>query len=100
MPSSRPAVANGKNVAVSGGGTLLRQVIALCPLDLHFVPVILGDGLLLLSPELELDAFEGIELNPTRVVATQDATHIRYQVTGRRPLPWTTVALTTRSWSE
>jgi dihydrofolate reductase len=83
------AAANGKNVAISGGGTLLRQVIGLGlldELDLHVVPVILGDGMSLLSPEIGLAAFEGIELTPTRVVATEDATHIRYRVTGRRPL--------------
>src|SRR5438105_11847477 len=42
------AAADGKNVAIAGGGTLLRQVIKLGLLDeleLHIVPVILGDGL-------------------------------------------------------
>jgi dihydrofolate reductase len=83
------AAANGKNVAVSGGGTLLRQVISLGlvdEFDLHIAPVILGDGLRLLSPEIGLNAFEGIELTATRVVAADDVTHIRYRVTGRRPL--------------
>jgi dihydrofolate reductase len=81
--------ANGKNVAIAGGGTLLRQVIKLGLLDeleLHIVPVILGDGMRLLSPELGLDSKEGIELTPARVVAAPDVTHIRYQVNGRRPL--------------
>jgi dihydrofolate reductase len=81
--------ANGKNVAIAGGGTLLRQVITLGLLDeleLHIVPVILGDGMRLLSPELGLDSKEGIELTPARVVAAPDVTHIRYQVNGRRPL--------------
>ena len=83
------AAANGKNVAVAGGGTLLRQVIKLGLLDeleLHVVPVILGTGMRLLSPELGLDDREGIELVPARVIATPDVTHIRYQVSGRRPL--------------
>jgi dihydrofolate reductase len=83
------AAANGKNVAVSGGGTLLRQVISLGlvdEFDLHIAPVILGDGLRLLSPEIGLNAFEGIELTATRVVAADDVTHVRYRVTGRRPL--------------
>jgi dihydrofolate reductase len=83
------AAANGKTVAVSGGGTLLRQVISLGlvdEFDLHIAPVILGDGLRLLSPEIGLNAFEGIELTATRVVAADDVTHIRYRVTGRRPL--------------
>ncbi len=83
------AAANGKNVAVSGGGTLLRQVIELGLLDeleLHVVPVILGDGMRLLTPELGLDAFEGIELEPARVIATRDVTHIRYRFAGRQQL--------------
>ena len=48
------AAANGKNVAIAGGGTLLRQVIKLGLLDeleLHIVPVILGDGMRLLGPD-------------------------------------------------
>jgi dihydrofolate reductase len=83
------AAANGKNVAVAGGGTLVRQVIALGLLDeleLHIVPVILGDGMRLLDHRLGLDAFAGIELTPTRVTATDDVTHIRYRVHDRRPL--------------
>ena len=48
------AAANGKNVAIlAGGGTLLQQVIKLGPLDeleLHIVPVILGDAMRLLGP--------------------------------------------------
>lgn len=83
------AVANGKNVAIAGGGTLVREVIRLGLLDeleLHFVPVILGDGMRLLSPELGLDGTEGIELTPERVIASPDVTHIRYTVSGRRAL--------------
>jgi dihydrofolate reductase len=83
------AAANGKNVAIAGGGTLLRQVIKLGLLDeleLHIVPVILGRGMRLLGPELGLGAREGIELSPARVIATPDVTHIRYTVDGRRPL--------------
>jgi dihydrofolate reductase len=81
--------ANGKNVAIAGGGTLLRQVIELGLLDeleLHVVPVILGDGMRLLSPELGLDSNEGIELTVARVTATPDVTHLRYKFDGRRPL--------------
>lgn len=81
--------ANGKNVAIAGGGTLLRQVITLGLLDeleLHIVPVILGDGMRLLGLESGLDSMEGIELTPSRVIATPDVTHIRYTVDGRRPL--------------
>jgi riboflavin biosynthesis pyrimidine reductase len=76
-------------VAIAGGGTLLRQVIGLGLLDeleLHVVPVILGDGMRLLSPELGLGGKEAIELAPVRVIAAPDVTHIRYAVNGRRPL--------------
>ncbi|MET0195671.1 MAG: dihydrofolate reductase family protein, partial [Rhodococcus fascians] len=78
-----------KNVAVAGGGTLLRQVIAvglLHQLELHIAPVILGDGMRLLDHRLELDTLEGIELTPEHVTATNDVTHIRYRVRERRPL--------------
>jgi dihydrofolate reductase len=83
------AAANGKNVAIAGGGTLLRQVIGLGLLDeleLHVVPVILGDGMRLLGPGLGVDDMEAIELTPARVIATPDVTHIRYTVHGRHPL--------------
>jgi dihydrofolate reductase len=83
------AAANGKNVAIAGGGSLLRQVIRLGrleELELHIVPVILGDGMRLLSSELGLDSREEIELTPTRVIAAPDVTHIRYRVGGQRPL--------------
>src|SRR6476620_4188781 len=81
--------ANGKNVAIAGGGTLLWQVIKLGLLDeleLHIVPVILADGMRLLGPDLALNRKEEIELTPSRVIATPDVTHVRYQVNGRRPL--------------
>ncbi|HLK01989.1 MAG TPA: dihydrofolate reductase family protein [Streptosporangiaceae bacterium] len=82
------AAANGRNVAVAGGGTLVREVLRLGLLDeleLHIAPVILGDGLRLLTPDLGLDR-EDIELTPERVISTEDVTHIRYKVVGRRPL--------------
>ena len=50
------------------------------------VPVILGDGMRLLSPELGLGGKEAIELTPARVIATPDVTHVRYKIDGRRPL--------------
>lgn len=82
------AAANGKNVAIAGGGTLLQQVLKaglLDELELHIAPVLLGAGLRLLEG-LDLDEFEGIELTPTRVIATPQVTHIRYAVNGRAPL--------------
>jgi riboflavin biosynthesis pyrimidine reductase len=55
-------------------------------LELHVVPVILGDGMRLLGPELLLGNKEGIELTHARVIATPDVTHIRYKIDGRQPL--------------
>jgi dihydrofolate reductase len=81
--------AGGKDVAVSGGGEVLRQVIAaglLEQLELHTVPVLLGDGQRLFDPSLGLTPGEGIELVPTRVVDTPGVTHVRYTVTGRSAL--------------
>ncbi len=83
------AAAKGKNVAIAGGGTLLRQVIKLGLLDeleLHIIPVILGEGMRLLGPDLGLGGKEGIELTPARVVATAGVTHMRYKINGRHPL--------------
>jgi dihydrofolate reductase len=83
------ATAAGKDVAVAGGGTMVREVLAaglLDQLELHIVPVVLGDGLRLLDPALGLGAKEGIELTPTRVVDTPEVIHIRYQVEGRAAL--------------
>lgn len=83
------AAANGKNVAVAGGGRLVRHVLAaglLDQLELHIAPVVLGDGMRLLDPDLGLGDKEAIELTPTRVVDTPDVTHIRYRVNGRAPL--------------
>jgi dihydrofolate reductase len=83
------AVANGKNVAIAGGGTLLRQAIKLGlvdELELHVVPVILGDGMRLLDADLDLGSREGIELTPTRVIASPDVTHMRYRIDGRAAL--------------
>jgi dihydrofolate reductase len=89
------AAAGGKDVAVAGGGTLLRQVLAaglLDELELHIVPVLLGDGMRLFGAgsgagtSLELDTHEGIELTPVRVIETPEVTHIRYAVGGRAKL--------------
>ena len=89
--------AGGKNVAVAGGGMLVRQILAaglLDELELHIVPVLLGDGMRLFGAgsgagagaSLGLDTYEGIELTPLRVVETPEVTHIRYAVGGRAKL--------------
>src|ERR1700751_3187997 len=81
--------AGGKNVAVAGGGTLLRQILAaglLDELELHIAPVLLGDGMRLFDGGLGLDVREGIELTPARVVQTPEVTHIRYAIGPRAKL--------------
>jgi len=83
------AAAGGRNVAVAGGGTLLRQVLndgLLDELELHIVPVVLGDGMRLLDASLDLAEKEAFELTPIRVVHTPEVTHIRYAVNGRAGL--------------
>jgi dihydrofolate reductase len=83
------AAAGGKDVAVAGGGSLVRQVLAaglLDELELHVVPVVLGTGMRLLDADLGLADKEGIELTPMRVVHTPGVTHVRYSVDGRAPL--------------
>ena len=79
------AAERGKDVAVAGGGTLLRNVVKaglLEQLDLHVVPVILGDGMRLFDAALDLPDDQGIELVPTRIVETPEITHLRYTVQG------------------
>ena len=80
------AAAKGKNVAVAGGGSLVRQALRaglLDELELHVAPVVLGAGMRLLDANLELPDKEAIGLTPTRVVHTPEVTHIRYTVNGR-----------------
>ncbi|MEK8108765.1 dihydrofolate reductase family protein [Micromonospora sp. M12] len=80
------AAAGGKDVAVAGGGSLVRQVLKaglLDELELHVVPVVLGTGLRLFNADLDLGDKEAIELAPIRFVHTPQVTHIRYAVRGR-----------------
>ena len=81
--------AGAKDVAVAGGGSLLRAAIGaglVDQLELHIVPVLLGDGLRLFDASLGLGPAEGIELVQDRVVETPGVTHIRYTVAGRSTL--------------
>jgi dihydrofolate reductase len=83
------AAAGDKDVAVAGGGRLVRQVLAaglLDRLELHIAPVVLGDGMRLLDPDLGLADKEAIELTVDRVIDTPEVTHIRYRVGGREAL--------------
>jgi dihydrofolate reductase len=75
------AAANGRDVAISGGGNLLRQVIRdglMDQLELHISPVLIGDGMRL----FDTAHHDAVELTPTRVVDTPDVSHIRYKVNG------------------
>jgi dihydrofolate reductase len=81
--------AGGQDVAIAGGGTLLRRVLAaglLDELELHIAPVLLGDGMRLFDASLGLDIHEGIELTPIRVIETPAVTHIRYTIGPRAKL--------------
>jgi dihydrofolate reductase len=82
--------AGGKDVAIAGGGSLLRQALEaglLDQLELHIAPVVLGEGMRLLDPAgLGLAPGEAIELTPTRVIQTPEVTHVRYTVNGRSRL--------------
>jgi dihydrofolate reductase len=82
-------VANGKNVAIAGGGTVVRQAVKaglVDELELHIVPAVLGTGMRLFDADLDLEAKQAIELTPARVVHTPQVTHIRYGVRGREAL--------------
>ena len=81
--------AGSKDVAVAGGGTMLRHVMQvglLDELELHIAPVVLGDGQRLFDLSLNLPDDEGIELTPLRVIETPEVTHLRYAVNGPRTL--------------
>ncbi len=81
--------AGGKDVAVAGGGTMVRHVMQrglLDELELHIAPVVLGDGQRLFDASLNVADDEGIELTPLRVVGSPEITHLRYAVTGPRTL--------------
>ncbi|WP_164415894.1 dihydrofolate reductase family protein [Streptomyces salinarius] len=72
------AAAGDRNVDIGGGAHTVRQYLAadlVDELQLHVVPVLLGDGLRL---------FEGLgarrrELERVRVVETPSATHLKYR---------------------
>lgn len=71
--------ADEEDVKIAGGANTVQQFIEaglLDELQIHLVPVLLGDGVRLFE---HLDT-ESIELEQTRVVETPDATHLRFRV--------------------
>jgi dihydrofolate reductase len=72
------AAAGDKDVAVAGGASVAQQVVSeglLDEMQIHLVPVLLGDGRLLLenlSPDVRLDC--------ARVIDSPGVTHLRYRV--------------------
>ncbi|MDX6442224.1 MAG: hypothetical protein QOE43_1953 [Gaiellaceae bacterium] len=71
-------VAGGKDVLVAGGASLAQQYLAaglLDELQIHVVPLFLGDGVRLFD---EIDPAVDLEL--TRVIESPTVTHLRYRV--------------------
>ena len=75
------AAAGDKDVQVSGGASTVQQALnagLVGELQLHLAHVLLGDGVRL---------FEGVDperlrLEPTRVLGSEQVTHVRYRVSG------------------
>ncbi|HEY0868814.1 MAG TPA: dihydrofolate reductase family protein [Acidothermaceae bacterium] len=71
------ASADGKDVAIAGGGSVVRQYLAAGLLDelyLHIVPIVLGAG------ERIFDDVGDVVFEPANVVASPGVTHIKYRV--------------------
>lgn len=74
------AAAGDKNVAVAGGADVVQQYLRaglLDELQLHVVPLLLGDGVRLFEDHL---GSEQVELERTRVIESPAVTHLRYRV--------------------
>jgi dihydrofolate reductase len=73
------ATAGDKDISVMGGANIAQQFIKAGLLDeisIHLVPVLFGSGL----PLFEHLGGEHIQLETTGVVATKEATHLRFRV--------------------
>jgi dihydrofolate reductase len=73
------SAAGGKSVSVSGGANVIQQLLQQGLLDeiqIHLVPVVLGDGRRLFDQM----GSEHIELVSTRVIESDDVTHLRFRV--------------------
>jgi len=70
--------AGGKDVALSGGGQVVQQYLAaglLDELELHVVPVVLGDGARLFDNLRDAD----VQLEQVRAVEAPGVTHLKYR---------------------
>jgi dihydrofolate reductase len=70
------AAAGDQDVSVGGGADVIQQALRagqLNELDIHVVPVLLGDGVRL------LEGLEGVRLEPDRVIGSPGVTHLRYR---------------------
>jgi len=79
------AAAGDKDVLVMGGPTIAQEALRAGLLDeirLHMVPVLFGAGTRLFD---DLGT-KHIELEPTEVVASPAATHLRFRVVTREPV--------------
>ena len=69
--------ADGREVAISGGASAVRQYLAAGMLDelyLHIVPIVLGAG------ERLLENVDEPILQPVKVIASPAVTHVKYRV--------------------
>lgn len=70
------AAAGGKDVQIGGGASVVQQALKaglLDELNVHVVPLLLGDGGVRL-----LDNLDAVELELERVVGSPQVTHLRY----------------------
>ena len=73
--------AGGKDVSLAGGASVIQQFLAaglLDELQVHVVPILLGDGVRL------FEGLAGLELELDRVVDSPGVTHLRYRVPRKR----------------
>lgn len=70
-------IANGKDVSISGGASLIQQGLNLKLLDeiqIHLVPLVLTEGRAL------FDTVGHVEMKPMRVIHSEVVTHLKYSI--------------------
>jgi dihydrofolate reductase len=71
--------ANGKDVALGGGGNVAQQYLTaglIDELEIHVVPLFLGSGTRLFD---NLD-YGNVKLEPIRSIAGRGVTHLKYRI--------------------